>query len=148
KPELKTDEKLFNASLEQLKNASKQRETILQLIVEEAQSPKPIKISQFLKKYGGSHSMMNSLAEKGMIEIYQLETSRIEEVSNDIVDTELLNYEQSQALKIIGENFQENKTVLLHGVTSSGKTEIYIKLIEQYLEEDRTTLFLDRKSVV
>lgn len=142
KPELKTDEKLFNASLEQLKNASKQRETILQLIVEEAQSPKPIKISQFLKKYGGSHSMMNSLAEKGMIEIYQLETSRIEEVSNDIVDTELLNYEQSQALKIIGENFQENKTVLLHGVTSSGKTEIYIKLIEQYLEEDRTTLFL------
>lgn len=86
--------------------------------------------------------MMNSLAEKGMIEIYQLETSRIEEVSNDIVETELLNYEQSQALKIIGENFQENKTVLLHGVTSSGKTEIYIKLIEQYLEEDRTTLFL------
>lgn len=141
-PELKSNEKLFNESFDKLKNAAKQRETILQLIVEEAQSSKPIKISQFLKKYGGSHSMFKSMEEKGMVEIYDLEISRIEEVKNDIVDSEELNREQYEAQKKIEKYFEEFKTVLLHGVTSSGKTEIYIKLMEQKMEEDKATLFL------
>lgn len=141
-PELKSNEKLFNESLDKLKNAAKQRETILQLIVEEAQTTKPIKISQFLKKYGGSHSMLRSMEEKSMVEIYDLEISRIDEISNDIVDSEELNREQNEALKAIGQFFEEKKTVLLHGVTSSGKTEVYIKLMEHVIEEDKTTLFL------
>lgn len=142
KPQLKSDEKLFNSSLEKLKNAAKQRETLLQLIVEETQTSKPIKISGFLKKYGGSHAMLRSMEEKGMVEIYDLEISRIEDINNETEDSESLSFEQNQALKSIGEFFQNEKTVLLHGVTSSGKTEIYIKLIEEKLEEDKTTLFL------
>lgn len=142
KPELKSDEKLFNSSIERLKNAAKQRETLLQLIVEEAQTPKPIKISGFLKKHGGSHAMLRSMEEKGMVEIYDLEISRIDEINSNTVDSEALSFEQNQALKSIREFFQNEKTVLLHGVTSSGKTEIYIKLIKEKLEEDKTTLFL------
>ena len=142
KSELKSDEKRFNSSIEKLKNAAKQRETILQLIVEETQSSKPIKISKFLKKYGGTHAMLRSLEEKGMVDIYDLEISRIEEIDQNIVDSEDLSFEQNQALTSIENHIENDKTVLLHGVTSSGKTEIYIKLIEQYLEEDKTTLFL------
>ncbi|MBA5630561.1 replication restart helicase PriA [Moheibacter lacus] len=141
-PELKSDEKFFNSSLEKLKNAAKQRETLLQLIVEESQSSKPIKISKFIKKFGGNHAMFRSMEEKGMVEIYDLEISRIDEIDNKTIDSEALNFEQNQALKTIGNYFEEKKTVLLHGVTSSGKTEVYIKLIEQNLEEDKTTLFL------
>ncbi len=141
-PELKSDEKLFNQSFEKLKNASKQREILLQLIVEEAQTPKPIKISAFVKKYGGTHSMFHAMAEKGLVEIYNLEISRIDEIQNDTVDSEELNFEQNQALNAIENYFGKNQTVLLHGVTSSGKTEIYIKLIEKQIEEDKTTLFL------
>ncbi len=141
-PELKSDENLFNSSFEKLKNAAKQREILLQLIVEEAQTSKPIKISGFLKKHGGSHATFRLMEEKGMVEIYDLEISRIDEIQNDIVDSEQLNFEQNRALKSIENYFEQRKTVLLHGVTSSGKTEIYIKLIEQQIEEDKITLFL------
>src|SRR5690606_1927165 len=116
--------------------------TLMQLNVEKAQSPKPIKIFKFLKKNGGTHAIFRSLEEKGLVEIYDLEISRIDEIQNDIVDSEELSFEQNQALRSIENYFEKNQTVLLQGVTSSGKTEIYIKLIEQQIEEDKTTLFL------
>src|SRR5690606_12208736 len=81
-PQLKSDEKLFNQSFEKLKNANKQREILLQLIVEEAQTSKPIKISGFLKKYGGTHALFHTMAEKGLVEVYNLEISRIDEIQN------------------------------------------------------------------
>lgn len=139
---LKSDENLFNQAINQLSNAPKQRETLLQLIVEESQSTKPIKISAFIKKNGGTHSMFRSMEEKGIIEIYDQQVSRIAEIDNDITDSESLSLEQNQALNSIQESFDKNQTVLLHGVTSSGKTEVYIKLIERALEEDKTILFL------
>src|SRR5690606_18136183 len=73
---LKSNKNVFNEAIEKLKNAPKQRELLLQLLVEESQSKKSIKISKFLKKYGGTHSMFRSMEEKGVVEIYDLEVSR------------------------------------------------------------------------
>src|SRR5690625_5130209 len=86
--------------------------------------------------------MFRSMEEKGVVEIYDLEVSRIEEVDQETIDSETLSFEQNQALESIQSYFDEGKTVLLHGVTSSGKTEVYIKLMERALEEDKTILFL------
>src|SRR5690606_9536717 len=105
-------------------------------------SKKSIKISKFLKKYGGTHSMFRSMEEKGAVEIYDLEVSRIEEVDQETIDSETLSFEQNQALESIQSYFDEGKTVLLHGVTYSDKTEDYIKFTERYLEKDKTVLFL------
>lgn len=142
KIDLKTEKEKFNQSMEKMKNASRQRELFLQLIVEEQQNSKPIKVSNFLKAKNGSHAALRSLEEKGLVEIYKHEISRIQENEIDTIDSEKLNSEQQNALKIISEQFEQNKTVLLHGVTSSGKTEVYIKLIENALEEDKNILFL------
>ena len=47
-----------------------------------------------------------------------------------------LNPEQSRALESIREQFEKHQTVLLHGVTSSGKTELYIHLIREKLDRE------------
>ena len=141
-PELKSNEKLFNESLDKLKNASKQREIILQLIVLETQSPKPVKVSAFIKSFGGSHTVFRSMEEKKLVEIYELQTSRIDEINSENEASNQLTFEQNGALNQIINYFENDKSVLFHGELSSGKTEIYIKLIEQKLEEDKTTLFL------
>lgn len=141
-PELKSDEKKFNEAINSLKNAAKQREILLQLIVEETQSSKPIKISKFLKSFGGTHAVLNSMASKGILEIYELNTSRIGEIDNTQDEISSLTLEQEKALKIIENDFSNDKPVLLYGITSSGKTEVYIKLIERKLQEDKTILFL------
>lgn len=141
-PVLLKDQKLFNESMDKLKNASRQRELLLQLIVEEQQAAKPLKVSKFLKERAGSHTALRSMEEKGLIEIYELKTSRIEEDETEITASETLSEEQNKALKSIADFFESNKTVLLHGVTSSGKTEVYIKLIEKVLAAQKTILFL------
>lgn len=142
KPGLKKDEKLFNESMDRLKNANRQRELLLQLIVEEQQSSKPVKVSGFLKVRNGSHAALRSMEEKGLIEIYENKISRIEEEKNQISGIEQLTHEQNQALNSIAHYFETGKTVLLQGVTSSGKTQIYIKLIENALKQQNTVLFL------
>ena len=142
KPGLQSDEKRFNSALDNLKHAPKQREIILQLIVEEAQSPKPVKVSKFLKRIGASHATIRSMEEKNLLEIYELETSRIDEIDPEKQDPENLTLEQNQALKQIGIHFEADKPVLFHGVTGSGKTEVYIKLIEKHIQTEKTVLFL------
>lgn len=141
-PELKSNEKLFGQSLDKLKNAPKQREIILQLIVLEAQSGKPVKVSGFLRSFGGSHSVLRSMEQKKLIEIYELSVSRIEEADLQKEQSNQLTIEQENALNEIKIHFEKNKPVLFHGELSSGKTEIYIKLIEQKLKSDKTILFL------
>jgi len=141
-PELKSNEGLFNESLDKLKNAPKQREIILQLIVLETQSDKPVKVSKFIKSFGGSHSVLRSMEEKNLIEIYELRTSRIGEINSENEESNQLTFEQSEALCQIESYFENDKVVLFHGELSSGKTELYIKLIEQKLKNNKTTLFL------
>lgn len=141
-PNLKKDQKFFNESMDRLKNANRQRELLLQLIVEEQQSEKPVKVSKFLKERSGTHAALRSMEEKGLIEIYELKTSRIEEEEIETEDSEKLTIEQNQALESIKNYFELKKTVLLHGVTSSGKTQVYIKLIEKTLAQNKTVLFL------
>src|SRR5690606_1488406 len=97
---------------------------------------------KFLKTIGASHSILNSMAAKGILCIYELNTTRIGEIEDTQDEVRSLTLEQQKALKIIQSDFQENKPVLIHGITSSGKTEVYIHLIEEALHEDKMVLFL------
>ena len=124
------------------KNANKQREAFLQLITYETQNQdKPLKVADFVKM-GASSSAIKSLAEKGAVEIYQNQTSRVDQTETDKADIHQLTLKQTEVLEKIKSEFATKSTVLLHGVTSSGKTEIYLKLIEEVIAKGNKVLYL------
>src|SRR5207302_7523714 len=53
-----------------------------------------------------------------------------------------LSSEQQKALQYVQQNFTEKNVCLLHGITSSGKTQLYIKLIEEYYKQGKQVLYL------
>lgn len=95
-----------------------------------------------LLEYSGiSDSTLNALREKNILRVTKKEISRIGAQGIKKVRA-ILSEAQSVALKGIRSVFEEKDTCLLHGVTSSGKTEVYCELIEEQISQNRTVLFL------
>lgn len=139
--DLKNNERLFIEALDTLKNTPKQRETVLKLISLETQFQKPMKVADLVKQ-GSTNAVIKSLNEKNILEIYQLQTSRVDEAETEKNDISMLTIAQQHALKEIEEHFKSKDINLLHGVTSSGKTEIYLQLIEKVIKTGSKVLYL------
>lgn len=97
---------------------------------------------QLLEKSGASASALSALVEKGYFELYAKEVGRLDSTSMRVQELHPLSDEQKRAYREIMVLFRQKQTVLLHGVTSSGKTEIYIHLIEEVLKLGKQVLFL------
>ena len=105
-------------------------------------SNRNIRLSDFKNLNKSYHSILNKMVEKKIFEFYDLEISRnIIESKKKLKKIEL-SKKQILALNEIKNNFNLNKNVLLKGVTASGKTEIYISLIKQYLNSGNQILYL------
>jgi len=85
---------------------------------------------------------LKALIDKEIFTVYKRPVSRLKEYSDDFILNFKLSEAQDKALKEIEQGFAEKDVVLLHGVTASGKTQIYIKLIEQAIEKGGQVLFL------
>ena len=82
------------------------------------------------------------LTNKGILESYEVEIGRLETGYTPTAPLNKLTAAQQEALDAINLSFEQKNVTLLHGVTSAGKTEIYIHLITQALEEDKQVLYL------
>ncbi len=141
-PNLKGNEQAFIQILDQLSKAPKQREALLQLITLETQlQDKPLKVADFVKQ-GTTNTVIKSLAEKGAVEIYLHQTSRVEGKEKEVETISQLTLKQTEAFNQIKSFFEDKSTVLLHGVTSSGKTEIYLKLMEEVITQGKKVVYL------
>lgn len=135
-----TSDESLQQLLEQLNRAKKQREAVLgyfQLAI----GKKPIKAKDLENKIGVSAAILKVLVDKDIFEFYYIQTDRIN-FKGELNRLKELNEFQETALTEIKSSFQENDVVLLHGVTSSGKTEVYTKLIEDNLNSGKQILFL------
>ena len=128
---------------ETLKKAPKQRAVLLNLL------KKPTKLNSwtpFNKLTNESNIKayhLKSLIDKGLLEQSYQEINRVLiKKSTNLSEEKKLSLSQEKALDDIKKKFNEKKVILLEGVTSSGKTEVYIKLIKTELKKGNQILYL------
>ena len=122
--------------LEDLSRAPKQRDVVMTLFSLTAKSKKPIPVTDC------SSAIVKSLIDKEILEEYYVQTDRVQYNNHETEGSKHLNNAQEVAMNGILESFKKQNIVLLHGVTSSGKTEIYVKLIEDALTQGKQVLYL------
>lgn len=143
-----SDEKKLCELIDSLKRAPAQQRLIL-AIASQATTPNDLSTARVLRKtllekVDVSASVLKSLIDKGYIVQDEVETSRIDNANSDPATRNPLALEDFQinALNEIQNQFSSHDVVLLHGVTSSGKTELYIHLINQALQNGKQVLYL------
>ncbi len=103
---------------------------------------KEVSKAELLKRSGATPAVFSGLVDKGVFEVYQQEVGRLETVSQAVMSLNELNVHQQRAFDEIRVSFREKNVCLLHGVTSSGKTEIYIHLIDEAVRQGKQVLYL------
>lgn len=132
----------LSALLETLKSAHKQKEIVLNYFQLSAVEKKPITVKKLIEAANSSSTIIKALIEKEIFEDYFLQEDRVNFTGKIREDQLQLSLAQQKAFEEIKASFTQKEVCLLHGVTSSGKTEIYIKLIEEYLETGKQILYL------
>ena len=141
------DETIKNAHLPEillsLKRSPKQQELFLLLLEKQTEHPeKLIKKSDVFHEGNYAQAQLKSLIEKNLVQEYYLQKDRLEIYEGETEELEKLSDIQLQAKTEIDEAFEEQKNVLLHGVTSSGKTHVYLEKIEETVADGKNVLFL------
>ena len=134
-----------NESLNELLNslkAKKQSELLLGYFQLQAVEKKPISAKQLLEFSKVSSAVLKVLVDKAIFEEYHLIQDRTDFDALDLNENLVLSPAQQKALDEIKLQFEQKEICLLHGVTSSGKTEIYCQLIQEMMKTDKQILFL------
>ena len=147
------NEEKLNETLTQLKRSGKQAELLLKYIslsgisaalaLQNRQLLKEISRQELMESSACTPSVLKGLCQKGILELYQKPVGRI---TQQYLPTELvmhpLSEDQARAKDEIKECWKQKDVCLLHGVTSSGKTEVYIHLIKEIIEQGKQVLFM------
>ncbi len=126
------------------KKAPKQLEVLISYIKLSGRyepEKKEVVQAKLLEGIKNPHAIIKTLIDKGVFEAYKKKVSRFEHQKAEIEKIKF-SQEQTQAFNEIKKNFENTDVVLLHGITSSGKTEIYINLIKEYIAKGMQVVYL------
>ena len=128
--------------LEKLTRAPKQRQVLMTLFMLSTQEKKPIDSVVLQKKSETTSTVIKTLIDKGILEEYFIQKDRIEFQGEESLAIKSLTDAQEKVLQNIKALFETKAITLLHGVTSSGKTEVYVQLIEEMLSSGKQVLYM------
>ena len=146
-------DKTLNIALDMLRGARQQLKAFthfLQLThwdtLENNQTQQPVaEITrvELMNESGASNATIKALVDRGLLRIYNKEVGRLNTGDTEACEKpKPLSTAQQEAYNSIVFQFLKKRVVLLHGVTSSGKTEVYIHLISKALQEKKQVLYL------
>ncbi|MDE7452299.1 MAG: primosomal protein N' [Paramuribaculum sp.] len=139
------DKEQLHLMFETVHGAPKQEKALLALVEMTGFNrgeAKDVTVSALRERAEVSPAIISALAQRGIIEQYFKEINRFKYNGLPVVDPPRLSEAQSIALDEIHKSWMDNDVTLLHGVTSSGKTEIYTHLIDFVLNQGRQVLYL------
>ena len=140
------DEKQLHILFDILSRAPKQLALLMKYVeysgILGTGTPKEVSKKELLQRANVAPSVLNGLVDKKIFEIYYHEIGRLNKQEKEVVELNALNEFQQRAHDEIVQSFQEKNVCLLHGVTSSGKTEVYIHLIEETIRQGKQVLYL------
>lgn len=134
--------KNFEGVFDSLRNAPMQKHLLMGVFDQNPQGDEWKKAKELLKKTGSGSSAMKGLIEKGILEEQSFQQDRLLYDFKKINPVRTLSEAQQAALDKIISTFEDKSVVLFQGVTGSGKTEVYIELINRALERGQQVLYL------
>lgn len=141
------DSETLQKMFDTVKNARKQERALLTLLelsrfMRKGEELREVTRNELTERAGVTTAVVAALEKRGIVRIYRREVSRFAPVNHATAPLPSLSEAQSTALDRIHKTWFDHDITLLHGVTSSGKTEIYIHLIDYALKQNRQALFL------
>ena len=136
----KLDNNAFDLLLDELKT-KKSQQKVLKSLFSLSKNVNPT-IQELINYSGVSIATINTLVDTGILAKKSEIINRIQFQVDQLIKPKDLSFDQKNAFKNIISSFKNKNVSLLHGVTSSGKTEIYVKLIENEIKKNKQVLYL------